>query len=174
MRALRQSVVVASAPSDNGLAAEIAALADLDLHGLRVQWRKIVRKPAPEHLTRSLLMRVIAYRMQARRFGDLDAESVRALDKIARDHDRRRRSGSNKPKAASQVEPAPRDRRHRPGTMFIREHAGEMQRVIVNRDGFEWQGETYRSLSDIAKRITGTTWSGPKFFGLRDKARESS
>jgi hypothetical protein len=174
MRAAVPFVAVPGAPSDDGLAAEIAALADLDLHGLRVQWRKIVRKPAAEHLTRSILMRVIAYRMQVRRFGDLDAESVRALDKIARDHDRRHRSGLNKPKAALQVEPAPRDRRHRPGTMFLREHAGEMHRVIVSRDGFEWQGETYRSLSDIAKRITGTTWSGPKFFGLRDKARGSS
>lgn len=127
------------APADVGtLAAEIAALASLDLYGLRVRWRKLMRKPAPEHLNRSILMRVIAYRMQARVFGDLDAESVRALEKIARDHDRRRKNGLHKPKEVPEVAPVPRDRGHRPGTMFIREHAGEMHRVTVVRDGFEW------------------------------------
>jgi hypothetical protein len=154
------------------LATEIAALATLDLYGLRLKWRKLMRKTAPEHLNRSILMRVIVYRMQARVFGDLDSESVRALDKIARDHDRRRKAGLHKPKAVPDIAPVPRDRGHRPGTIFVREHAGEMHRVTVIRDGFEWQGAQYRSLSDIARRITGTTWSGPKFFGLREPVRK--
>jgi hypothetical protein len=162
-------------PTDHhSLATEIAALASLDLYGLRVRWRKLMRKPAPEHLNRSILMRVIAYRTQAQIFGDLDAESVRALGKIAGDHDRRRKAGLLRPKAVPEVAPVPRDRGHRPGTMFIREHAGEMHRVTVVRDGFEWQGGQYRSLSDIARRITGTTWSGPRFFGLRESVRKDA
>ena len=159
---------------DGDLAAGIAALSSLDLYGLRVRWRKLLRKPVPEHLGRSILMRVIAYRMQARVHGDLDADSVRALDAIARNHDRRRKAGLIKPKAVPEVAPVPPERGHRPGTMFVREHAGEMHRVTVVRDGFEWQGASYRSLSEIAKKITGTTWSGPKFFGLREPSRELS
>ena len=154
------------------MAVEIAALADLDIHGLRVRWRKLLRKPAPEHLNRSILMRIIAYKLQARLLGDLDAGSIQTLEKIARNHDRRRKAGTLKPKAVPEVEPVPPDRRHRPGTMFIREHAGEMHRVTVIRDGFEWRGEQYRSLSEIARRITGTTWSGPRFFGLREAVRK--
>ena len=150
------------------IATEVAILANLDLYDLRVQWRKLMRKPAPEHLNRSLLMRIIAYRMQARAFGDLDANSIRSLETIARDYDRRRRSGQLRPKAVPDVAPVPPDRSHAPGTMFIREYAGEMHRVTIVRDGFEWRGTTYRSLSEIAKHITGTTWSGPRFFGLRE------
>lgn len=137
--------------------AEIAAFVSLDLYGLRVKWRKLFRRPAPEHLNRSILIRIIAYRMQARRYGDLDAKTIQTLDAIARNHDRKRKAGLLKPKAVPEVEPVPPDRGHRSGTMFIREHGGEMHRVTVVHGGFEWRGETYRSLSDIARRITGTT-----------------
>ena len=154
------------------MAAEITALVSLDLYGLRVKWRKLFRRPAPEHLNRAILIRIIAYKMQARRFGDLDAKCIQALDAIAKTHDRKRKAGLLKPKAVPEVEPVPPDRGHRPGTMFIREHGGEMHRVTVVHGGFEWRGETYRSLSDIARRITGTTWSGPRFFGLKDPARK--
>ena len=154
------------------MAAEITALVSLDLYGLRVKWRKLFRRPAPEHLNRAILIRIIAYKMQARRFGDLDAKCIQALDAIAKTHDRRRKAGQLKPKAVPEVEPVPPDRGHRPGTMFIREHGGEMHRVTVVHGGFEWRGETYRSLSDIARRITGTTWSGPRFFGLKEPARK--
>ena len=152
--------------------AEIAALVSLDLYGLRVKWRKLMRRPAPDHLNRSILIRILAYRMQARRYGDLDAKCIQTLDAIARNHDRKRKAGLLKPKAVPEVEPVPPDRGHRPGTMFVREHGGEMHRVIVVHGGFEWRGETYRSLSDIARRITGTTWSGPRFFGLKEPARK--
>ena len=154
------------------MAAEIAALVSLDLYGLRVKWRKLMRRPAPEHLNRAILIRIIAYKMQARRFGDLDAKTIQSLEAIARNHDRKRQAGLLKPKAVPEVEPVPPDRGHRAGTMFIREHGGEMHRVTVVHGGFEWRGETYRSLSDIARRITGTTWSGPRFFGLKEPARK--
>ena len=157
-------------PQPIGLAAEIDGLANLDIHALRVRWRKLTRKEAPEHLGRALLIRIIAYRLQARIHGDLDADSVRQLEQIARDHERQRRAGTVKPKAVPMVAPAPRDRGYRSGTLFIREYAGEMHRVCVTGDGFEWQGTVYRSLSEIARLITGTSWSGPRFFGLREQA----
>ena len=62
---------------------EIARLRDLDLKGLRIRWRNAFGKPAPEHLTRYLLFRIIAYRLQADRLGDLDAETVKVLEQVA-------------------------------------------------------------------------------------------
>ncbi|MCX5515732.1 DUF2924 domain-containing protein [Kaistia algarum] len=135
MSRTRQSARTSSQPI--ALTAEIHGLAKLDLHALRIRWRKLMRKEAPEHLGRALLIRIIAYWMQARIHGDLDANSVRQLEQIARDHERQRRAGAAKPKAVPVVAPAPRDRGHRPGTLFIREYAGEMHRVCVTHDGFE-------------------------------------
>ena len=159
-------------PSNNDLAAEISSLEKLDLHALRIRWRKLMRKEPPEHLGKALLIRIISYRLQARVYGDLDAASVKLLEGIARDHERRRKAGEVKPKAVPIVAPAARDRGHRPGTIFVREYAGETHRVCVAAGGFEWQGTIYRSLSEIARCITGTTWNGPRFFGLRDNLKE--
>ena len=104
-------------------------------------------------------MRVLAYRLQADRLGELDAESQRLLD------------GSTSPEQASArvTEARKRQIRLRPGTVLAREWKGQMQRVAVMADGFDWNGTTYSSLSRIACVITGTRWNGPKFFGLRDK-----
>lgn len=156
------------------LQAEIADLADLDLHGLRVRWRKLMRKEAPEHLGRALLIRIIAYRLQARVYGDLDAASIKVLDGIARDFERQRKAGLIKRKAVPAVAPASVRKAHQIGTMFIREHQGEMHRVMVVADGFEWRGKVYRSLTEIAQCITGTVWSGPRFFGLRERKAENA
>jgi hypothetical protein len=68
------------------LSREIAALADLDLHGLRVRWRELFRKTAPPHVPKYLLLRIIAYRIQANALGDLDRETIRFLHRIAREH----------------------------------------------------------------------------------------
>jgi hypothetical protein len=151
------------------LAAEIEALAQLDLHDLRVRWRRMFRTPPPDRLGALLLRRILAHKLRVRALGDLDAESVRFLERIARDHEDRRRAGAVKPKAVPVVPAVPQERGHREGTLFVREFAGEMHRVAVVKGGFEWQGAVYRSLSQIARQITGTTWNGPRFFGLRDK-----
>ena len=63
---------------------------------------------------------------------------------------------------------AEKSRSHRPGTCLVREWQGETHEVTVLESGYRWQGETYRSLSRIAREITGTHWSGPRFFGLQD------
>jgi hypothetical protein len=141
------------------VAAEVAALADLDLHGLRVRWRKLFRKGAPAHLTRALLLRVLAYRVQANAFGDLDRETARTLERIARAH----RAGERKP-----VPAVPDPRTLKPGAVLVREHGGTLHRVTVVEGGYAWSGTTHRSLSEVARAITGTQWNGPRFFGLRE------
>jgi len=90
---------------------------------------------------------MIAYRLQERAFGGLDRESLRFLDGLAR-HGR-----------------LPR-RRLKPGTVLVRDYQGQRHTVTVASDGFDWQGATYPSLSAIARAITGTAWSGPRFFAL--------
>ena len=154
------TVKISSAlPDQVTLAAEIAQLRELDVSTLRARWRVVFRKDAPFHLPRHLLIRVVAYGLQANRLGDLDAESQRLLD------------GSTSPEQASArvTEARKRQIRLRPGTVLAREWKGQMQRVAVMADGFAWNGTTYSSLSRIACVITGTRWNGPKFFGLRDK-----
>jgi hypothetical protein len=147
---------------------EIAGLKELDIEGLRVRWRKLFRAAAPPHLPKYLLFRVLAYRIQANALGDLDRESVRFLDAVARESEQRRsKPGYRRSKAPPPVPPVPDRRGLKPGTILVREHAGVLHRVVVMENGFAWEGKTFRSLSEVAQAITGTNWSGPRFFGLR-------
>jgi hypothetical protein len=142
---------------------EIAHLRDLDLRGLRARWHSVFRRKAPDHLPRHLLYRMIAYRLQAERLGDLDRDTQRFLDRVAagtRDGDELQ-TGSN----------LSRHGLH-PGTILVREWDGKPQRVMVLDQGFAWNGTTYRSLTQIAFAMTGTRWSGPRFFGLRSHAEK--
>jgi hypothetical protein len=142
---------------------EIAHLRDLDLKRLRARWQNAFGKPAPEHLTRYLLFRVIAYRLQADRFGDLDAETLKVLKQAA---------WQEGPASAVSKTLARLDQRRfvpPPGTVLVREWDRKSHRVMVMPDGFAWNGETFASLSEIAFAITGTKWNGPRFFGLRDR-----
>jgi Protein of unknown function (DUF2924) len=105
----------------NDLEAEIAHLRDLDLSGLRARWRSVFRRKAPDHLPRHLLYRIIAYRLQAERLGDLDRETQRFLDQVA--------AGSRN---ANNVRAAHSGRHGlKPGTILVREWDGKPQRIIV-------------------------------------------
>jgi len=143
---------------------EIAHLRGLDLGGLRARWQSVFQRPAPAHLTRHLLFAVIAYRLQADRFGDLDHATKQVLDRaIAKEPG---------PVLGMSARLASLDQKRTgltPGTMLIREWDRQSQRVMVMADGFAWNGQTYDSLSKVAFAITGTRWNGPRFFGLRDK-----
>jgi Protein of unknown function (DUF2924) len=144
---------------------EIARLRDLDVGELRSCWQTVFRRKPSPHLPRHLLFRVLAYRLQADQFGDLDGECQRLLD----------RSGSPEDAGRRAVDLDRRTADVRPGTVLGREWNGHVQRVAVLADGFAWNGKTYSSLSKVAFAITGTRWNGPKFFGLRDKlSKESS
>jgi hypothetical protein len=141
---------------------EIAHLRGLELGGLRARWQSVFQRPAPAHLTRHLLCTVIAYRLQADRFGDLDHETKQVLD----------RTVAKEAGPAMSARLASFDQKRTeltPGTVLVREWDRQSQRVMVMADGFAWNGQTYDSLSKVAFAITGTKWNGPRFFGLRDK-----
>jgi hypothetical protein len=152
-------VKVGPAPPDGRtLDVEIARLRDLDVVSLQARLHNVFRRRSP-HLPRHLLFRVLAYRLQAERLGDLDVESRRLLDGEGPPDDAGKRAVDlNRPTAEL-----------RPGTMLAREWNGRMQRVAVLAEGFALNGKTYPSLSKVALAITGTRWNGPRFFGLRDR-----
>ena len=147
-------------PEPNSVEVEIAQLRDLDLRSLQTRWHTVFRKRPLPHLSRHLLFRVLAYRLQANRLGDLDVESQQLLDRPVSKADVGMHAADRAPLIADV----------RPGTMLAREWNGRMQRVAVLAEGFAWNGKTYSSLSKIAQEITGTRWNGPRFFGLRDKS----
>jgi hypothetical protein len=140
---------------------EIVHLRGLDLKGLRARWRSVLQRPAPDHLPRHLLFAIIAYRIQADCFGDLDHETRQLLD----------RTGATESGAAMSARLVSFDQKRTeltPGTVLVREWDRRSQRVMVMSDGFAWNGQTYDSLSKVAFAITGTRWNGPRFFGLRN------
>lgn len=164
-----------SSSESERLTAEIQDLAGLDLQALRARWRKLLRSPPPDHLSRPILLRLLAYKLQARTYGDLDRETVRYLERIERARlDQPRREEGSRTKTPPPVPPVPLSRALKPGTLLAREYGGQMHRVTAVADGFAWNGVTYTSLSEIARMITGTRWNGPRFFGLRDKQASGS
>jgi Protein of unknown function (DUF2924) len=122
------------------------------------------RRKAPGHLPRHLLFRIIAYRLQAERLGDLDRDTQRFFERVA--------AGTQ---AGNELQVAghhPSRHGLRPGTILVREWDGKSQRVVVLDEGFAWNGTTYRSLTGIAFAMTGIRWSGPRFFALRARAEK--
>ncbi len=149
------------AVSHDALMADIAALPGLTLIELRERWKGLYGTPAPRSFRRDLLVRAIAYQLQVRAYGGLSAATRRRVREIAAAV----REGT--------FEPALAHPRLRPGTRLIRVWRGETHTVFVHEDGFEWNGARHRSLSTIAKALTGTPWNGWTFFGVkRAKAGE--
>jgi hypothetical protein len=142
---------------------EIAQLRDLDLSGLRLRWKNVFGKSAPALLNRYLLFRIIAYRLQAERSGDLDHETLKVLAKVGG----KQGEASRLPTELTKLD----QRRFVPplGTVLVREWDRKSHRVMVVPEGFAWNGKTFDSLSKVAFAITGTKWNGPRFFGLRDR-----
>lgn len=137
------------------LQADLDRLAGLDLSGLTSRWRRLFVRVPPPGLSRALLHRALAYRIQAQALGDLDRETLRALTRMAGE--------------GGEVIPLPELRARKPGTLLVREWQGAMHSVMVLEKGFAWNGKSFSSLSEVALAITGTKWNGPRFFGLRDK-----
>jgi hypothetical protein len=141
---------------------EIAHLRGLDLKGLRARWQSLFQRPPPSHLGRHLLFSIIAYRIQADRFGDLDRETKQLLG----------RTGAMESGSGISARLMGFDQKRTEltaGTVLVREWNQRSQRVMVMAEGFQ----TYESLSKVAFAITGTRWNGPRFFGLRDKQDRS-
>ncbi len=142
-------------PASEDLSEKLTALAELDTAGLRREWRRVYRSHPPLHIRRDLLVLAIAWKLQERVHGGLTAAQKRRLAGIAEEF---RRNGDLSGSPAIRM---------KPGMRLVREWRGETHDVLVLEDGFEWNGERRRSLSAIAREITGTQWSGPLFFGLK-------
>ena len=146
---------------------EIAHLRGLDLRGIRSRWQSVFGRPAPAHMTRHLLFAVLAYRLQADCFGDLDHATRQVLDRTV--------AKEAEPAMAARLASLDQKRTGlTPGTVLVREWDRQSQRVMVMADGFAWNGQTYDSLSKVAFAITGTKWNGPRFFGMRDREDRSA
>jgi len=143
------------------LAMEIAALRSLPAHELRAAWCRL-HGGAPAIRSRDLVIREIAYTMQERAHGGLSPAIKRRLRTLAEEMEAfGQRGGAASPPIAL-----------KPGTRVMREWGGRTHTVVVLDSGFEYGGVAYRSLTQIARRITGAHWSGPRFFGLRKKTEK--
>jgi hypothetical protein len=159
MRAIRSPGPNTTAAPDGGgdsLELELEALSHLDLQELRVRWRQLLRNRPPEHVGRGLLLRLLAYKLQARAYGDLDRATARCLARIERERMQRRRDGQTPRNGPPPIPPVARTRSLKPGTLLAREFEGRLHRVMVVAEGFAWNGSTYASLSEIARRNQGS------------------
>ena len=137
-----------------------------DLSGLSVAelagiWKRYLTERVPDHLPKSLLAALLAYRLQVEQHGGLSKKAIAYLKLIESDL----RVG-REPET-----PYVQSNQLKVGTQLAREHDGVMHRVMVMEKGYAWSGRTFSSLSAVAKAITGTNWNGHRFFGLQEKAK---
>ena len=135
----------------------LAALPRLGTAALCAEWQRLHGRPPPGGLTRDLLMRGVAHRWQELAFGGLSPAAARRLE------------ASTSPTGAGRVRRAGGGRL-KPGTVVVRGWRGRTHTVVVWEDGFEHEGRLDRSLSLVAREVTGAHWFGPRFFRLGGKA----
>jgi len=145
------------------VAEAIVRLEALPTHALRMEWRRLHRTDPPASLSRDLLRRALAHTLQERAHGGLSQSARRALLGHAVPN----------PAAPDRATAAPRPML-RPGVRLVRDWHGETHSVLVLEDGFDYRGQRCHSLTGIAKTITGTHWSGPRFFGVSQPRRTSA
>jgi hypothetical protein len=138
------------------LQSRLQRLQELDGSVLREEWRRLVRSEPPR-ISRDLLMRALAYRLQELAFGGLPKWARQSLAESA---------AADPAEAGGAPTPKPALPRPKPGARLVREWHGRIHSVIVLDDAFEFEGKRYRSLTQIAREITGAHWSGPRFFGF--------
>jgi len=139
------------------LARDIAGLVDRSTQDLRLAWRQLHRTGPPPGLSRDLMIRALSHQLQERAEGGASPALRRRLQGLAGEFE----------KGGASIDPGivPKT-----GTMLVRRWRGHAHAVRVREDGFEYEGQHYRSLTVIAERITGAHWSGPRFFGLTKRA----
>jgi len=141
---------------DQDLDERLARLKNLPLEKLRAEWRSLLGTAPPACRSREVLRQLLAWRIQEKTLGGLSPASRRRLRQLASAFGRN-------PDHAVPASPLPK-----PGTILVREWKGVLHRVHVLQEGFEHEDERFASLSEVARRITGTRWSGPLFFGLKN------
>lgn len=149
-----------TAPREAMVEREIAQIEGMSLTELRVAWIKRFGKEAPKLKGRDLLVRVLAFQLQADVFGDHSPAVKRKLAHLAS-------VLAKDPKASLFPTPS-----LKPGIVLTREWKGVVHRVLVQTEGFLYQEKVYPSLTDLARTITGTNWSGPRFFGIEQRVRQ--
>jgi hypothetical protein len=157
---LASSSLARDCATGSDAADRLARLETLDLSAMRQEWRRLYRAEPPR-LSRDLMMRAIAYRIQEIAFGGLSKATLRRLATLATEFE-------SDGRIATPAKP-----RIKPGARLVREWHGRTHAVVVTEDGFEFEGKLYRSLTSVAREITGAGWSGPRFFGLA-KAADAS
>ena len=140
---------------------QIAELVDRSPPELRLAWWQLHRTGPPQGLSRDLLIRALANQLQEQTHGGASGALQRRLQTLAGEFERG--GASFDPGVVLKT-----------GTTLVRQWRGHAHTVVVREDGFEYQGERYRSLSVIAERITGAHWSGPRFFGLNKRPGASA
>ncbi len=146
----------------DALNVQLAALSEMDAPVLRAEWRRLYRSHPPKLLRRDLLELGVAWKLQERVLGGLSAATRRQLAELARTM--ARKSDLAKTRKVTL----------KPGARLVRAWGGETHEVLVVEDGFQWRDKTWRSLSVIAREMTGTHWSGPRFFGLNGTTTKSA
>lgn len=141
--------------TDPAVEAELDRLPLMPIVELRRRYRELFRAEPPKAFGPDLLRRSIAHRIQEKAYGGLSSSTRRLLNQLIR-------SARTKPNGRLAL-----PRRIKPGSELVRTWNGNTYRVMVTAEGFAWEGQNFASLSEIASRITGTKWNGPRFFGLR-------
>jgi hypothetical protein len=155
----------ATMPRHRDVIINIGNLEQLSRAKLRALWTEELAEEPPPALGRDILALGIAYARQQRRYGGLSRPVAKELDRLLA---RALGDGSTE-KPLLPTRPLPRA-----GTILVREWQGKAHHVTVTDDGFLWNGKPHRSLSSVARAITGTTWNGPRFFGLREVETKTS
>jgi hypothetical protein len=132
---------------------ELAALTKMSGHALRIEWRRLYRSEPPPRLGRDLMVLAIAFKIQERAHGGLAQATRRRLRSLEQEL----ASSNGTANAALSL---------KPGARIVRQWRGRVHAVVVLEEGFDYEGERFRSLTQIARLITGVKWSGPRFFGL--------
>ena len=145
------------------ITAKLQELPHLPRPKLLALWRELFAQPAHPRLRRNLMVPILAYRLQEQAYGGLKPSTRKRLQKLAAELEQYRRAS---------LAPVPQ---LRAGTRLLRQWQGQMHEVVVVDEGFDYRSKRYESLSEIARQITGTRWSGPLFFGLKQgrKARST-
>lgn len=138
--------------ANNNVLKQVAMLPSLEYKDLRKLWDNCFDKP-PQSRNKTFMVRKLAWRIQELAYGGLSNETRNKINSL-----QKKEKVTSRTRAAS-LPPI--------GTQLIREYEGEEHRVMVLADGFEYRNCKYGSLSEVARKITGTRWSGPRFFGLK-------
>jgi hypothetical protein len=139
----------------------IASLPTLDTAALRQRWKALFGADPSPHFGRSVLVRAISYRIQETALGGLKPATQRLLDRIAES------------RSETALDRIP-ERRVNAGTVLVRQWRGVTHRVALLQEGVVYRNRRYKSLSEVARAITGARWSGPLFFGLKHRAKEAA